>query len=210
MKKDSILYVVLFTLVICVVFVFLLAMTNEATKDKVAENRLYAEQAAVLDAFGIVYNSPEEALTLYSQRVREAPLPQGSPAEKAYRSETDGRTFYAVRIAGAGLWGTITAIVAADSSVANLAGIQIVSQNETPGLGGRIEEPWFRNQFRGERVGPTGIRVTSGAEAQGTGDSDPNNGVLDGISGASRTSQAMQALINAAIRELKLISGGSK
>jgi len=61
MKKDSPLYVVLFTFVICAVFVFLLALANEATKDKVAANRLYAEQAAVLDAFGIAYANPGEA-----------------------------------------------------------------------------------------------------------------------------------------------------
>ena len=68
MKKDSILYVVIFTFVVCAAFVFLLALANEATKDQVAANRLFMEQAAVLDAFGIPYASPQEALNSIRKR----------------------------------------------------------------------------------------------------------------------------------------------
>lgn len=210
MKKDSILYVVVFTFVICAAFVFLLALANEATKDQVASNRLFAEQAAVLDAFGIPYASPQEALTLYSERLTEAPVPAGTNAQKAYRYEADGRVYYAVRVAGAGLWGTITLILAANAELDRLSGVQIVAQNETPGLGGRIEEAWFRDQFRGERIGPAGVRVISGAEAKGTGDNDPDNAVVDGISGASRTSQSMQSIVNNGITALRTIAGGAK
>lgn len=210
MKKDSILYVVVFTFVVCAAFVFFLALANQATKDQVAANRLFAERAAVLDAFGIEYTAPPEALEKYERFVKDQPVPEGSGAEKAYRYEADGKTYFAARVTGAGLWGSITAIVAADASTERLSGIQIIAQNETPGLGGRIDEAWFRDQFRGERVGPEGIRVQSGAEAKGTGDPDPDNGFLDGVSGASRTSQSMEAIVNGGIRALRAIAGGAR
>jgi len=210
MKKDSPFYVVVFTFVVCAAFVFLLALANDATKEKVAKNRLYAEQAAVLDAFGLTYASPSEALSLYSRDVKEENAAAGVAAEKVYRAVVDGKEYIAVRVTGTGLWGSITAILGSDANVERLSGIQIVSQNETPGLGGRIEEAWFRNQFKGERIGPAGVRVTSGAEAKGTGDADPDNGILDGISGASRTSQALGMLVNKGIEALKVVKGGSK
>jgi len=210
MKKDSPVYVVVFTFVVCAAFVFFLALANEATKARVAANRLYAEQAAVLDAFGLSYASPSEALSLYSKSVREESPPAGSAAERIYRAESGGGSLVAVRVTGAGLWGSITAVVGADAAAERLSGIQIVSQNETPGLGGRIEEAWFREQLKGERIGPTGVRVLSGAEAKGSGDPDPDNGLLDGISGASRTSQAMEALINKGVAALRTAGGGAK
>lgn len=210
MKKDSVLYVVVFTFVVCAAFVFFLALANEATKEQVAANRLFAERAAVLDALGIAYATPKEALDLYDKLLREQPVPEGAGAEKAYRYEADGKTYTAARITGAGLWGAITIILGADSGVERLTGIQIIVHNETPGLGGRIDEAWFRGQFRGERVGPEGIRIRIGAEAQGTGDPDPDNGQLDGVTGASRTSQSMEGIVNGGIRALRAIAGGGK
>lgn len=210
MKKDSVLYVVVFTFVVCAAFVFFLALANEATKEQVAANRLFAERAAVLDAFGIAYASPQEALSLYEKLLREEPVPEGAGAEKAYRYEADGKTYVAARVTGAGLWGSITIILGADSGVERLAGLQIVAQNETPGLGGRIDEAWFRDQFRGEKIGPEGIRIATGAESRGTGDPDPDNGLLDGVSGASRTSQSMESIVNGGIRALRAIAGGAR
>ncbi len=210
MKKDSILYVVVFTFVVCAAFVFFLALANEATKDQVAANRLFAERAAVLDALGISYATPKEALDLYERLLREQPVPEGAGAEKAYRYEADGKTYFAARVTGAGLWGAITIILGADAGVERLTGLQLVAQNETPGLGGRIDEAWFREQFRKERIGPQGIRVRTGAEAQGKGDTDTDNSLLDGISGASRTSQSMEAIVNEGIRALRAIAGGAR
>lgn len=210
MKKDSILYVVVFTFLVCAAFVFFLALANEATKSQVAANRLFAERAAVLDALGISYGSPKEALDLYERLLKELPAPEGTNAQKAYRYEADGKTYFAARVTGAGLWGSISIILGADAGVERLTGLQIVAQNETPGLGGRIDEAWFRGQFRGERIGPEGIRVATGAESRGTGDPDPDNGLLDGVSGASRTSQSMESIVNGGIRALRAIAGGAR
>ncbi len=210
MKKDSILYVVVFTFLVCAAFVFFLALANEATKERVAANRLFAERAAVLDALKIPYGSPQEALDQYEKLLREQPVPEGAGAEKAYRYEADGKTYFAARVTGAGLWGSITIILGADSGLERLTGLQVVAQNETPGLGGRIDEAWFRDQFRGEKIGPRGIRIRTGAEAQGKGDPDPDNGLLDGVSGASRTSQSMQSIVNAGIEALRAIAGGAR
>jgi Na+-transporting NADH:ubiquinone oxidoreductase subunit NqrC len=68
MKKDSILYVVAFTFVVCAVFVLVLALANESTKDLVEANREFASQSAVLDALGIAWTDRSQVASQYKER----------------------------------------------------------------------------------------------------------------------------------------------
>lgn len=205
LKRDSVAYVVIFTFIVSALFVTLLALANEVTKPLVAANREFAAQAAVLDALGIPYASKEEALRIYSESVR--PIEDASP--RVYRATIGGREQLAVEQTGAGVWGAIVIILAADESVERIRGLQIITHNETPGLGGRIEERWFLDQFRGERAGG-GIRIAVGAEARGTVDADPDNGLIDGVTGASRTSTAFETIVNDALARARAVAGGAK
>ncbi|PKL10059.1 MAG: hypothetical protein CVV51_00720 [Spirochaetae bacterium HGW-Spirochaetae-7] len=137
MKKDSILYVVLFTFAVCAAFVVVLAVANEVTKPLVAANKLFATRSAVLGAFGIPYADAVDASAKYEAQVGE--LERGN----SWTSTIDGVEYVAIESAGPGLWGTIRIILAASPDGERVRGIRVVSQNETPGLGGRIEEPWF-------------------------------------------------------------------
>ncbi len=205
MKRDSIPYVVLFTFVVSAVFVTLLALANEGTKPLVEANKAYASQAAVLDALGIPYADKDEAQRLYAASVTaiEGAIP------RAYRATVEGQDYIAVEQSGAGLWGTITIILAADPAAQRIRGVQLVAQNETPGLGGRIEEAWFLNQFRGE-VANGGVRIAVGAESKGTGDADGENGLVDGVTGASRTSSSFEVIVNEALKRVRAVAGGAQ
>ncbi len=199
MKKDSIAYVVCFTFAACALFVLPLALANEATRPRVDANRRFAAESAVLRAFGIAYENPEDAARRYAALVRE--LPDGG-----WSATVDGAAYRALRKTGAGLWGSITLIVAADDGAERLRGVEILEQQETPGLGGRIEEAWFKDQFRGERIGPAGISINQ--EGSGSGDADRENSRVDAVTGASRTSDFVEAIVNAAIADLR--SGGAR
>ena len=189
MKRDGMLYTVLFTFIICMVFVFFLALANELTKDRVAANRRFAERSAILSALGIGYSTPGEVDSLYDAQVSTLKTDAGL----IYKATIDGQPRYAAKVAGPGLWGTIQAIIAVDQQVQRIEGFQILSHNETPGLGGRIDEPWFKAQFKGEKIGPQGIAVRQGS---GKGDPDPDNSQVDAVTGASRTSQSIQEIVN--------------
>jgi Na+-transporting NADH:ubiquinone oxidoreductase subunit C len=200
MKKDSIGYVVLFTFIACVAFIVPLAVANEATKAKVEGNRLFASHSAVLRAFGIAYSAPSEVEPRYASLVKDLPGGRG------WKAELDGSTWYAVRKTGPGLWGSITLIVAADAAGGRLRGIEVLDQQETPGLGGRIDEAWFKEQFRGERLGPGGLAMNSGGS--GKGDADHENASVDAVTGASLTSGFVKAIVNAAVADIKAVGGG--
>ncbi len=77
--------------------------------------------------------------------------------------------------------------------------------HETPGLGGRIDEAWFKEQFKGEYAA-NGIVVKHGGSG---GDTDPDNGQVDGITGASRTSDSIQVIVNQQIDKIKIELGGT-
>ncbi|HOX92477.1 MAG TPA: FMN-binding protein [Spirochaetales bacterium] len=204
MKKESLGYVVIFTFVVCALFVFVLAAANQFTKAQATANREFTEKAAVLDALGIAWNDKAQAASIYDAQVTR--IDGSSP--RAYRSTIDGTEYLAVEQSGAGLWGTITIILAATPDAGRIRGIQLIAQNETPGLGGRIGEAWFLSQFRGEKS-DGGVRVATGAESKGTGDTNPDNGVLDGVSGASRTSSAFEAIVNNALKRVRAVAGGT-
>lgn len=206
MKKDSILYVVAFTFVVCAIFVLGLALANEGTKELVEANREFASQSAVLGALGISWTDRSQVAIQYNDRV--SPVEGSIPP--AYRATVDGSEFIAVEHTGAGLWGGVTIILAADPEASRIRGVQIITHNETPGLGGRIEEAWFLNQFKGEKTQGQKIRIAVGAESRGTGDNDTENGLADGITGASRTSQSIESIVNDALARVKTIAGGGK
>ena len=90
---------------------------------------------------------------------------------------------------GPGLWGRITAAIGLDAE-GRITGMTFTEQNETPGLGARIAEPWFGEQVRGKsgpfRLVPEGTRSTAPDE-------------LDGITGATITSTAVRDILNAVL-----------
>ncbi|MBN2874922.1 MAG: FMN-binding protein [Spirochaetales bacterium] len=204
MKKDSMLYVVVFTFVVCAVFVAVLAVANEGTKDRVAANKVFATQSAVLGAFGIPFANQAEAATRYAADVTEGQ----DTDQRSWSASVDGERFVAVEQAGAGLWGTITIILAASPDGARVRGVRVLGQNETPGLGGRIEEAWFLGQYEGEAAPAGTIGMRAGAESSGRPDDDKTNGRVDGISGATRTSQAFASIIDAALTAIR--TGGAR
>ncbi len=94
-------------------------------------------------------------------------------------------------IAGAGYQGPIQGMLAIHGDMNTIAGLAITEQMETPGLGGRIEEPAWLAQFPGTKIrDPSGkLRFTI---QRG---SSNNEYEVDGITGATRTSNAMTKII---------------
>jgi Na+-transporting NADH:ubiquinone oxidoreductase subunit C len=193
MNRQSLVYTVPFTFVVAFVFVALLALTNEATRKRTAENRQIAEKTAFLVALGIEVDEERDLPALYDSTVTE----YTADGLTLYETEAGGVRKEAIRFSGAGLWGSITGVLAVDSGVSRILGLRIIDHNETPGLGGRIAEPWFQDQFSGEKIVDGKIRI------RGSGDNNPDDGIVDAVTGATRTSQAMEVILNESIRSLQ-------
>lgn len=94
-------------------------------------------------------------------------------------------------ISGAGYNGRIDAVLALRGDMNTIAGMAVTRHSETPGLGARIEEPAWLDDFPGtETRGPDGnLRF---AVARGEAASVYE---VDGITGATRTSDAITRMV---------------
>lgn len=95
---------------------------------------------------------------------------------------------------GPGLWSTIEILLAVKADRENLYRMRIVSQAETPGLGARIVEEEFLNQFENIEIRPE-VKLVKFS-------SKPNE--VDAISGATNTSNFLQIIINKGIEKMDM------
>jgi len=175
-----------FTFIVAFLFVIIIALVDNATKNRVLQNQKLVTAQAFLNAIDAAVDDEAETLAEFS---RIFPSVEGP---RIKRAQVGNETVLVKMFSGQGLWGTVTGVIAVDETVERVVGLDIISHSETPGLGGRIEEDWFKGQFRNERIGDEGIIVRKG---EGGLDDNPDNGLVDGITGASLTSAAMEAIV---------------
>ena len=193
MNREGTVYTIVFVFIVSFAFVLLLSLTNQATIEQVELNREIVRQGAILSAMGIDAEGTDAIQEKYDSVAAD-------PDAGLYVATINGQVVYGAQFAGPGLWGTFEGVLAVTADLSEVVGIEIVCDNETPGLGGRINESWFKDQFRGERVADDGITVTQTA---GDGDPDPANSLVDGITGATRTSDSMEAIVNRELQRLR-------
>jgi Na+-transporting NADH:ubiquinone oxidoreductase subunit C len=200
MKKDGLIYTVIISIISAFLFVFLLSLAYGATKGKVEENQKLTEARAYLVASGIEVDEDMDIETSFNTY-----FPDFNTSSAYQTTNVNGKAVVVSPFQGNGLWGTITGVIGMTYDLQRIVGFEIVSHVETPGLGGRIDELWFKTQFNGEYAA-NGIIVKHGGSG---GDTDPDNGEVDGITGASRTSDSIQVIVNQQIDRIKEELGGA-
>ena len=199
MNRQGLIYTVVITFVVSFVFVAVLSITNELVRGRIARNQLLNQRRAVLRAFDIETSGTADDFNLYDERITETTV----EGNQLYEARKNGETVFGIRFTGSGLWGTISGVLAVRSDFSRMVGLDIIEQNETPGLGGRIDEPWFKRQYRGERIAESGIAVSG----SGGGDEDKDNARVDAVTGATRTSDALEGIVNTYLQTLKDLRG---
>lgn len=91
---------------------------------------------------------------------------------------------------GNGLWSMMYAFVALDADGRTVKGITYYDQGETPGLGGEVDNPAWRQQWVGKALldddGRSALKVVKGGAHAG------DKYTVDGLSGATLTSNGVQ------------------
>lgn len=183
-KTATRIRMVVFMFSITFVFVVILSFVHLNTKSMIARNEKLFLKRSVLYSAGLpIPENPEELDNYFSDNITES---QETGEYPKYISKNNSIVVYTVN--GAGLWGVITAHVGFDSQTGKMTGIDFVKHNETPGLGARIDEDWFREQFRGKK-GPF-TYVPEGEE--------DNENQFDAITGATGTTKAVKDIVNKA------------
>ena len=200
-KKKSLLYPAIFMLVLSLVLTAILAAINAYTTPIVEFNSEIEQKTKILSVFDIDPGSTEPDVIdkVFNENVVEEQY-DGKPL---YLYQKNGETLaYGVPFDGPGLWGGIEGYVGLDAGLKTVTGIEFIKQEETPGLGGRIEEPPYKNQFRNLDISaPTGDRYVINRPQEG--------GNIDAISGATQTSTFVQNMINEDVKAFIDSRGGS-
>jgi len=134
------------------------------------------------------------AAPAYADRVRKA-LGEGiafSPADAWRVQDESGRLVaWAVRVEERGYGGPVSVLVLVDPASLTVSAVEVLSHNETPGLGDAVTEASFLDQFKGR--GP--------ADALEIGVD------IDGITMATQSSTAVAKAVKRAIEAVEALSG---
>ena len=192
--RETIFYPIIFMVVITVIFIGILAAFYQATYSKVQKHEQLTLKKTILKSFNLPTNNIEDTFNLYitEKKVNDLVFYQ------ARRDSVLGNCF---RISGSGLWGTIHALIAISSDFKKIIGFEILSQNETPGLGGRIKEEWFTSQFRNKRLFENGkiIKFTLVPE-----ENNIANNQIKQITGATFSSKAVINMIYQQFEKIRM------
>lgn len=95
-------------------------------------------------------------------------------------------------IHGYGLWSTLYGFIALEEDGNDIYGLQFYSHGETPGLGAEVDNPRWKSQWNGKKVGnEDGVQITVARAVPPAG---PEYHV-DGLSGATLTTRGVDNLV---------------
>ena len=192
MNKKSPAYVLSFMAAICLVFGTGISVVNYATQGLLAKNAARHQNRVLCRAFQLdVAGTSAEA---YQQAVDVAirtSVVDGRTVDECVAPGKEGVGFVA---GGMGFWDRIECVVVLSPDLRKVLNVQVLEQKETPGLGARIEEPWFTDQFKGLSVAweaPAESRILVGANPAPNAANE-----VDAITGATQTSMALMRFFN--------------
>lgn len=170
---------ILFILILGVFTSVILVGMDLFTEERIAQNEEALKEAAILDGFDIPYSLSTINDTYIEHVVIE---------------EYDGFVFYtdvdtgriSFHFSGNGLWGPITGILTLESDFETIAHISVLAHEETPGLGGVIGSREYLDTFVGKEMEINIVKSTTTL----------SNNQVDAITGATRTSDLFELLIN--------------
>lgn len=194
MKKQALSVVYMF--LITLFFASLVSAVKLMNDKKIERNQTIKLQRIILQVLQIPIEdqmAEQELLRIFTDRVKEIDVEE----RILYIGfEEDGQTIrgYALPVGGPGFWGPIQGMVGITPDATNVLGIAFTQHSETPGLGGRITESWFTDQFKDLPLHPIqGDQNIFYLKPQGTAQATNE---LDAITGATNTSSAVETFLN--------------
>ena len=99
-------------------------------------------------------------------------------------------------IRGYGLWGTLYGYIAIENDLNTVVGIEFYEHKETPGLGGEVDNPSWKNSWAGKQIYNNNDEVYLSVLKGAVPKDDPEFIYrIDGLSGATLTSNGITNMI---------------
>ncbi|NIA06493.1 MAG: FMN-binding protein [Actinobacteria bacterium] len=194
---KSSLFTVVFGLVLGLVCALVLTATAEFIKPRREANELAERYRNILEIFDIPLAegaANQDIIRAFEDKVTIVGSDSANPDYYRYAQ------FIAIPAQGPGLWGPIEGLIGLAPDGVTITAVSFYKQEETPGLGGEIAGKNFTDRFIGKKLfdaaGRPALKIVRPGKASG-------DYQVDAISGATMTSDKVQALITAAAEKFK-------
>ncbi|MDO4190075.1 MAG: NADH:ubiquinone reductase (Na(+)-transporting) subunit C [Bacteroidales bacterium] len=209
LNKNSNIYIIVYTIVIVAIVALLLSITSGALKERQDKNIELDKKKQILSSLPAINLVGADAEQLYNETIKDYVLldENGNTVTTGvdfnykvadnelpmYIAEIDGKTKYIIPLNGAGLWGAIWGYIAFNEDKNTVYGVYFSHAGETPGLGAKIADKEFQQQFEGKQVMKAGTFASiavmkEGQEAEGMDK-------VDAISGGTITSKGVETML---------------
>lgn len=221
MDRNSNIYTIVYASIVTVIVAIALAFAHSSLEPKMLENEKLATQKDILRSVGLedlpntseVYEKTITSLVIdangkvvegvTAETVSMAAEFKKPDAEQIHPlfiySADDGSKKYIMPVFGNGLWDKIWGYVALESDFNTIAGVSMDHKSETPGLGAEIKDnpEKYDNPFIGKTIYDSNNKYVSIRMVKG-GIKEPDH-EIDGISGATITSDGVNEMMNRGI-----------
>ncbi len=184
--KDKPAFAVVFMFVLTAVCSFILIGLARLTSGQVKANEQIAFETAVIRVFPQIQADDNQIHTLFERDFVK------TQNDAVYLYQPQGQlSGYAIAVEGKGFWDKIRCVIGIAADRKTVTGIYFYEQAETPGLGARITEPAFYEQFIGKTLadGDRPLRIRQAGAV--IGDSD-----VAAVTGATQTCIRVEKMVN--------------
>ena len=203
-------YTFCYAAVMVIIVAFLLAFVASALKETQDANVANDTKGQILSALGYD-KATVDVGAIYAEMVKDNVLENGelTPYEGKFNTSygalikngelhvftgttANGEKAYVIPVVGRGLWGGLWGYIAVNEAKDKVLGTYFYHESETAGLGARISEKWFQDQFIGKPIfgedGKVALTVVKAGAAQ-------QENEVDGVTGATLTSNGVAAMV---------------
>ncbi len=226
MNKNSNSYQIIYSAIMVVLVGAVLALIYMSLKPKQDENIANDTRSQILSALHITAASDDEIPATYEKYVTQDLLVDhnGNVVDSAKNCAftvdmkknmklaeaerqlpvlkctlDDGSVKYVIPVYGAGLWGPIWGYVAVNADGNSIYGADFSHESETPGLGARITEDAFQQQFVDKQLYKGGEFKNVSVMKKGQKPTDGSD-YVDAISGATITSRGVSSMMHQCLK----------
>ena len=224
LNTNSNVYTICYAAVMVIIVAFLLAFVASALKSTQEANVANDTKGQILSALGYDKATVDVA-KVYAEKVQDNVFEDGElkPFEGNFNTTygslikngelhvftgttAEGEQAYVIPVVGRGLWGGLWGYVAVNEAKDKVLGTYFYHESETAGLGARISEKWFQDQFIGKPIfGEDGEVALTVVKAGSTKEENE----VDGVTGATLTSNGVAAMVKDGLTAYEDFLGGA-
>lgn len=202
--KETNTYIIIYATVMVIIVAFLLAFISSALKPTQDANVLRDTKNQILISLNITGLKG----VAIDQKFAEVVTDTIQVDDKVvYQASVDGATKYVLPVKGRGLWGGLWGYISVNDDRQHVFGTYFDHESETAGLGARIKERWFQEQFNGKPIftdNPQQVALTVVKKGQSKAETE-----IDGVTGATLTSNGVADMVTNGLQAyISFLSGG--